>query len=214
LMLLGVVAGLGLLGAFIAAAASGLPQRFGLPEGLAHWMARMFPLILLVGIVLMIVLFWRRFRPIAEIARHDVQNKLIDEDTRQQRGILALMIPLVLFLSLAQPDLPTTRGPGMWYTQISFVLIVLAAALMVIWGPGFLDPRYRRASNDEHSKALRGRAARFGYIVAIAALCAEFCISQFASVYAAEAIPLLIAVSITLPALYYVIADWRAEKDA
>jgi MFS family permease len=211
LIVSGFFAALILLGLLIAAAVYGLPQRLGLPAQSVHWLIKGFPLILLAGMALAVVTFLRRYRPIAEIERPSVQDRLVDYDTKRQRGTLAAAVLIVLFLGLAQPDAPTGHGPG--FTQIAFVLIVLAAALMVVWGPGFLNPRFRRASSDEFSQALRGRATAFGYMVAMAALGIEFCISQFAPAHTAEAIPLSLAAAFVVPALYYVIADWRAGRE-
>jgi hypothetical protein len=213
LIVSGFCAALILLGLLIAAAVCGLPQRLGLPAQSVHWLIKGFPLILLAGMVLAVVTFLRRYQPIAEIARPSVQDRLVDHDTRRQRGTLAGAVLIVLFLGLTQPDAPTGQGPGMGFTQIAFVLIVLAAALMVVWGPGFLNPRFRRASSDEFSKALRGRAAALGYMVAMAVLGIDFCISEFAPVHTAEAIPLSLAAAFVVPALYYVIADWRAGRE-
>ena len=187
-----------------------VPQRLGaklgLPEALVIW----FPMILLVVVWIIFMIYRVRFAPTPGAMRPGVQRRLVDDITRRQRWLIAVFIPLTLILALNQR---APHGPGDWYGPSIFVGYMLLAALMLVLGPGFLNRRYRAANADEMSRALRGRATGIGYVVAMAALSALYLAHLFAP--QAQGLAILLAMSATfiVPALYYIIADWRAGHD-
>ncbi len=191
----------------------GIPQRLGASPGLSTRLVNWFPMILLVLVWIAFLIYRLRFRPDPAIERPGVERMLVDDYTKRQRWTLLIVIASALVLALNQPQVPTGHGPHDWYTQGVFVFLMLIAALTLVLGPGFLNRRYRAANADELSRALRARATAFGYFCAMTALCADYVIYQVAPPMLAPAIPLSMAAAFVLPALYYVIADWRAGRD-
>lgn len=179
-----------------------LAEAAHIPHGLVPYT----PLIVLVALWGAILIHQRHRHATPEAMRPSVQNKLVDDYIRRQRWILAAIIPLTVLLSFNQPT--TDR-----FTQILFVSYMLLAAFALVRGPGFLDPRFRAAINDELSRALRGRAAGIGYVCAMGAMSADYLLSQFAPQALALAIPLSMAAVFVLPATYLLWSEWRASRD-
>jgi hypothetical protein len=189
-----------------------IPERLGASPGLSTWLINWFPMILLVLVWIAFLVYRRRFRPNPETLRPGVQRRLVDDYTKRQRWLLAVVIPGTLLLAFNQPQAPA-RDPSDWYSQAMFVGYMLVAALMLVLGPGFLNRSFRAANADELSRALRARATAFGYVCAVMALGADYLIYQFAPQMLASALPLSMAAAFVIPALYYFIADWLAGRD-
>jgi hypothetical protein len=197
----------------VVALNAGIPQRLGTWAGIPEWVAIWFPLILLGFLWLFYVLYRVKFAPAPAALRPSVQRKLVDDLTRRQRWTLAAFIPLMLLMAGNQIPARIASGNDAWIHPALFVFFVLITALMLIKGPGFLSPRFRAANADELSRALRGRAASVGYVIATLAMGADYIISLFAPQMLASAIPLSMAAVFIIPALYFLWCDWRASRD-
>ncbi len=90
--------------------------------------------------------------------------------------------------------------PGAMAPAIELSVFALLMALMVCFGPMFLKGPLRRALNDELTRAQQHRAAIFGYILSVIALCAVLIAQLVHASWAALALPGTIAAVIVLPA--------------
>lgn len=179
----------------------------GIPDIVVVWI----PLIFLLFLWRILLLYRKRFSPLPESLRPSVQKRLVDDYTRRQRFILVAFIPLTLLLTLNSPETHGSSSDASWFSLGAFVSYMLLAALMIVFGPGFLNTRFRAANQDEASRMLRVRSTAVGYIAAMIAMTADYGIGLFAPTLLQAAIPLSLAAAFIVPALYYVIADWRAS---
>jgi magnesium-transporting ATPase (P-type) len=188
-----------------------IPQRLGAGARLSAWLDNWFPMILLVFVWIAFLVYRRRFRPNPAIERPGVQRRLVDDYTRRQRWTLLLFVLVMIILSQTLPPQSAPQTLGDWYTASLFVLIALVAAFSIVLGPGFLNKRFRAARADESSRTLRGRAAQFGYVFAMAVMGADFLLGLAAPQWLTRVIPLSMAAVFIIPALYFLWADWRAS---
>ncbi|MBU6473920.1 MAG: hypothetical protein KGQ94_14810, partial [Alphaproteobacteria bacterium] len=94
-----------------------------------------------------------------------------------------------------------------------FAFFALLVMLQVCFGLNFFVRSYRHAVNDELSRAQQHRAAMFGYILSVIALCAVLIAQLFHASWGALALPGAIAAVIVLPGAYFLILQWRAGRD-
>lgn len=93
---------------------------------------------------------------------------------------------------------------------VIFMLAMLA--LLVCFGPGFLRRRYSETLNDELMRIQRAKAARLGYLTAIAGLAALFFVVLARPDAAPAAVVIALCAAAVLPAFYFVFLDWRSER--
>ncbi len=102
--------------------------------------------------------------------------------------------------------------PAAMVLAIELSVGALLMALMVCFGPMFLKAPLRRALNDELTRAQQHRAAIFGYILSVFALCAVLIAQLVHASWGALASPGAIAAVIVLPGVYFLIQQWRAGR--
>lgn len=154
-------------------------------------------------------------RPPKEARSECILRKQIDVYHRRWRYIYILMVYLMFEQGIGL-TLPHFRNPGAnahaWITPAVFVFTASMSALLVCFGPGFLHASQRRALNDELTRALRARAALFGYLIAVTGLGAAYLAFLYKPLWGAALLPPLLATAIALPALIFVFLEWRADR--
>ena len=89
------------------------------------------------------------------------------------------------------------------------LIIMMAFILLVL--PGWQDMAQSELLNDEFASALRARTMRFGYILTMLLLGGVFLVTLWQPDLTLTALAWALYAGFALPALYYVIADWRAS---
>jgi hypothetical protein len=98
-------------------------------------------------------------------------------------------------------------------SAMDFAFFAVVAALQVCFGPGFRARAYRRALNDEHTRALQHSAAMFGYPLCVILMCAVLVIMTIRPQWGLVVTPGIIAACVILPGLYFLIQQWRAGRN-
>jgi hypothetical protein len=107
----------------------------------------------------------------------------------------------------AMPFLEPTTAK---YLSAFFVLVLIQASTVVIYGYGWLRPRSNPARNDEWAQQLRSRAARIGYLSLMIGVGAIYVVDLYAPQFLSLAIRSTLFAGIALPASFYLVLDWRA----
>jgi len=145
-----------------------------------------------------------------------ILRKQIDDYHRRAQYLYLLLIAIVLFEAwmMVTGHLPAPgRDLQAWVTPAAFAFFILCVGALVVFGPGFVRRSYRRALNDELTRAMRGRAAILGYLLAILFLAAAYLIGLYRPEWNIWILPPAMAGAVTLPALYFLIQQWRAGRD-
>lgn len=183
-------------------------------------------MVALAVLLVWIVLVFRiqgALRPVAGPYNEETLRRTIDDQHRRWRwlyififimvgGMAAMTTAMALFLAGHHP----ARSDAM--VSVLVVVIDLAffavmAAFQVCFGPGFLKRAYRRALNDEHTRALQRSAAMFGYLLCVILMCGILCVLTIHPQWDLLMMPGAIAVAVILPGLYFLIRQWRAGRD-
>jgi hypothetical protein len=102
--------------------------------------------------------------------------------------------------------LQTLAGPF-----ITGMMLLLAFILSA--GPRWSgQPGSTALPDDEFDRALRTRMMRFGYIVVMLVLSAVFLVALWQPALTLTVLIWALYAGFAVPALYYVIADWRASR--
>jgi len=93
-----------------------------------------------------------------------------------------------------------------------FIAVMLfGLAAIVCFGPGCLGRTYRETLNDELMRTQRARAARAGYLLLMVGIAALYIVFvRWPQMAGPAAIAILCAGSV-IPALYFVVLDWRSD---
>jgi len=206
----GLLLGLAVMGGFSWALISGLVPKWFSESALA-------PITLALVIILLIVTAFRIFaRPPKEAMSKRILRKQIDDHQKRSRIFYILIAVMALELGTL-PLFPHFRNPGvnstLWLPHASFVFVALMSALILCFGPGFLKAAFRNAVNDELTRALRARAIRLGFLIAVAGLGASYLAALYKPEWNVFVLSPVIASVIAVPALYFVILDWRAGRN-
>ena len=176
------------------------------------------PITLALVISLLIVLAFRIFaRPPKEAMSERILRKQIDDHQKRWRFLYILIAIMAIVLGTL-PLSPHFRSPGvnstLWLPHASFVFVALMSALIICFGPGFLNASFRNAMNDELTRALRARASRLGFLIAVAGMGASYLVALYKPEWSVFVLSPVIAAAIAVPALYFVILDWRAGRNS
>jgi hypothetical protein len=163
----------------------------------------------------------RKITPRAGHENEEILRKTIDDQHRRWRwyftltflllGFLAFMssfVALMLPLSAHPKVAPVTLG-----TSANLMLWAVVVAFQVCFGPTFGMRNYRRAVNDELTRALQGKAAMFGYLLSIVMMSVGLAITSFRWQWGLAAMPAAIATVVILPGFYFLVLQWRAGRD-
>ena len=126
-------------------------------------------------------------------------------------GMAAMITAMALFL--AGHHHTSDAMVSVLVVVMDLALFAVVAAFQVCFGPGFLKRAYRRALNDEHTRALQRSAAMFGYLLCVILMCAALCILTIRPQWNLLIMPGAIAAAVILPGLYFLIRQWRAGRD-
>ncbi len=120
-----------------------------------------------------------------------------------------LGIPPALAIMRAAHLLPLLIGAAALVAGILIINVFLLSA-----GPGWqtlAPPGLREIPNDEFDVALRARTMRFGYVLVMLLLGAVLPVALWRPDLTLTAIAWALYAGFAVPALYYLIADWRAS---
>lgn len=137
----------------------------------------------------------------------------IDEHHRRWRFLTCALLCFALNGTLWTSEIVAPLKPAAVMRLGAHVFMLLMLALLVCFGPGFLRKVYRETLNDELTRALRARALRLGYLTAIVVLAASFLLTVYNPVITTAVMSWGLFSTIAVPALYFVILDWRAGRD-
>jgi hypothetical protein len=162
-------------------------------------------------------------RPVAGPYSEEILRKTIDDQHHRWRwiyafefimvgGLAAMITGLVLFLA-AHPPARAGAMASILVVVVDIAVFAIAVAFQVCFGPGFLKDAYRRALNDEHTRALQSSAAMFGYLLCVVMMCAVLVAMVIHPQWALAIMPGAVAVSVILPGLYFLVRQWRAGRD-
>jgi hypothetical protein len=144
-------------------------------------------------------------------------RRRIDEYQRRWRWTILLQVFLMFPFFALLPKMSTMFrvfgglqfiGP-MFFGTIAFLMIF--SGYMLSAGPGFLLPGASELINDEFAAALRARVMRFAYILTMLLLGAALSVAVWHPDLTVTAFIWELYAGFAIPALYYVIADWRAS---
>jgi hypothetical protein len=174
-------------------------------------------------------------QPVAGPYDEDILRRTIDDQHRRWRwrytfvfiliGGLAAMITHVVLLLAGHP--PARSGPllvghpllipgpliAVVITAVDLAIFAVVAAFQVCFGPGFLTGAYRRALNDELTRAMQRSAAMFGYLLCVILMCAVLGAMAVRQQWGLVVMPGAVAAAVILPGLYFLILQWRAGRD-
>jgi hypothetical protein len=161
----------------------------------------------------------RRFRPDIYVDASDprIIRRRIDAHQRSWRLSLCVGILSTFpsFLSLGVGFNRLEHANRLLALAAGGTLIVTTALLLgpLMIGPGWLDRGLRDILNDEFMRDLRGRAMRLGYLIMVVAVAAALMATIWRPDFALASLAWALYAGFAIPALYYVIADWRASRD-
>ncbi len=177
--------------------------------------------VLLIWIAM--VFRWRRAVPATgSDYSEEILRRTIDDQHRRWRWLYAFAFLNVVFyaipvsLALALPGarhLPWGANPVAAVFSMNLAGVAVFAVLQVCFGPGFLTRTYRRVLNDELTRTMQRSAAMFGYILSVVVMCLALGAAAVRPQWGLAAMPGAIAASIILPGLYFLILQWRADRD-
>lgn len=184
------------------------------------------------GVALALLLLWvvSVFRnpsfipPPEAYLNENILRKMIDDHHRRWRWMFALFFGLLamlageltlVFLHASKATFPFGGDARFGFTLFAavFAFVALLTVLQVCFGPGFVSSTYRKALNDELTRAHQRRTAMFGYILAVMAMSAVLMVAMYKPQWGIAALPGVIAAVIALPGFYFLILEWRADRN-
>jgi hypothetical protein len=132
---------------------------------------------------------------------------------RQRQVLMAITVMVVAFGGIAILHAFHNQGPLEMDLSIEFALLAVAAAAATTFGVGFAQRKYRAAANDELVRLLRGRAAQLGYMLAVAGVGLGYLASLLRPELTGIVLPVFLLAAVAGPAVYFLVAEWRASSD-
>ncbi len=185
---------------------SGFLEHFGM-GWIADKLLTYFPLALLIGVCI----FYFRQRGSAKPLPEGFLRRHVDHYQSLQRWGMLLYVGVLGILCVNQARIPWS-SPSSWITITLFALVATLSGCFVAIGTGFLNPRFHRALADELNKALRAKATRLGYLLALILLVLDDAIALMKPYWITAAIPASIFAVVAIPALYLAWLEWRASR--
>jgi hypothetical protein len=137
--------------------------------------------------------------------RADVRAGRLRRPSLALRGtVMLLALGLVVAAPLVENAWP------LLIIGVPVLLVFAAEEVNIILRPGEM---VRTDPHDELLAFFRQRTLQVGYSVAIASIATLFVVSQFASQYLRELLPVALVVSLLVPAFYYTRLDRQAAAD-
>lgn len=211
-----------LFGSFLALSAIGgvflLAQRAHVfPAWLADTLTAAF---LLLAVVVVFTSFNRNHVYLSDAAEYlqdeNYLRKTIDmQHLRWRIQIAFLLFNLVVIAGVLTSTLlggPQLTPPVALFA-ISYVLVAVAGGSAIAFGPGFMLPHFRRALNDELTRAQQAKAVRLGFFLAIAAMGGVLIAAICKPLWGIAALPGALAAAIILPGIYFLTLQWLSGRD-
>lgn len=169
------------------------------------------------ALVIAFVRFARRFGPPVDACDPAIVKKRIDAHHRTWRwtvgSSLFSSLGCVAALSSVLSKAGTADRPFVLVFAAQVVFVCLLFAAVTAAGPGWFDREMHAILNDEFIRDLRARAVRVGYSVMMFAVAAALLAGVLRPDLALSALAWALYAGMAVPALYYVVADWRASRD-
>jgi hypothetical protein len=153
----------------------------------------------------------------------DTLRRTIDDQQRRWRwffgfmfcvvGGLAVAISLETLRPLYTIHLRSGVDPLAAVLTMELAFAAIVAAFQVCFGPGFFTGAYRRALNDEFTRALQYSAAMFGYLFCVVVMCGVLGVMAMRPQWGVAAMPGAVGAAVILPGVYFLIRQWRAGRD-
>jgi len=183
---------------------------------ISMWLVNVLGAALLLGWLLFAFMLAKSWTPPpAEAFGEEYLRKTIDLQHRQWRfQIISLLITLFAVagvLTIVILHLYNDRF-SLSVVACEYTVLALLAVLTVSFGPAFFVPSRRRVLNDELTITQQEKATRFGFILAVIAMCGVLITTAYNPQWGITVLPSAIAVVIALPGFYFLILQWRAGR--
>jgi hypothetical protein len=183
---------------------------------ISMWLVNVLGAALLFGWVLFAFMRTKQWTPPpAEVFGEEYLRKTIDLQHRRWRfQIITLLLGLCWVAGTLTFGILEAHLEGFYLSlfSLTFAFVALIAVLTVSYGPGFFFPSYRRALNDELTRAQHAKVAQFGYILAVIEMCAVLAAAAYKPLWGIAALPFAVTAAIVLPGIYFLILQWRAGR--
>lgn len=163
----------------------------------------------------------RKMVPRAGYENEEILRKTIDDQHRRWRWYFTFAFLLIGFLafmsSFVALTLPLSTHPKIssltLATSANLMFWAVVVAFQICFGPSFGMRNYRRAVNDELTRAMQNKAATFGYLLSIVMMSVALAITSIRWQWGLAAMPVVIAAVVIVPGLYFLTLQWRAGRD-
>ncbi|GAA0532436.1 membrane protein implicated in regulation of membrane protease activity [Rhizomicrobium palustre] len=160
--------------------------------------------------------YFKRTTPPVDAQAPNIVRKRIDAHHRTWRwmllsGLVALSGNMIALSSAAEKTSALDWPLRLLFFAVTALLLLMCTAQLAI-GPGWHNRETRAILNDEFTAALRARTLRFGFWVVMLALTGLWGLGAFRPDLLLPGLAWALYAGYALPALYYIIADWRAGR--
>jgi len=176
-------------------------------------------ILVVAGILFFIQRLGRRYQPEAYLESMEprILRRRIDAHHRYWRWTLVTCLfsasctTLSFSRTLANIARPNQTWAFFMAGTIIFTIALFSTIVMI--GPGWFSRDMHAILNDDFIRALRGRAERLGYVTLMIALAGVLIVAIWRPTLTLPALCWALYAGFAIPALYYVIADWRAGRE-
>jgi hypothetical protein len=163
--------------------------------------------------VLATIFRFRHFPPPLEANEERILRKRIDSIQSVWRWLTVFCVGIAVMTTFGTSRMlgPVNSSHPLLalFAGSTFVFVILLYSLMVFYGPGYLDGSYR-VINDELARALHARAFKAGYLALMVMLGGVLLTVLYRPALTIPALCWTLFAGFAMPALYYVILQWRA----
>lgn len=160
------------------------------------------------------------YRAIPASTEPRIVRRQIDMHHRRWRIIVGVNL-LTTFVCVANLSRVFGEfGSSQWPITIAIgatiVLLTVLFAIILSIGPGWAgmnNPELADTLNDEWARELRARTMRLGYILLMLLLSATLFVAILRPDLVLPALAWALYAGFAIPALYYIVADWRAGRE-
>jgi hypothetical protein len=193
-------------------------------SGHAAWLASSWAQVIIVAVVAALfvyvfVMIGKHYSQSFEAGSPRLMYQRMDSHQRRWRQAILLNVVTMFIVVMTVPGLAEVlRNAPQVRLLLGAVIagIVLLMAFMLSVGagrpPSMVQPGGPSILDDEFDRALRARTMRFGYLLVILLLVAVLQVALWQPDLTVTAIVWALYAGFAGPALYYLIADWRASR--
>ena len=183
---------------------------------ISMWLVNVLGATLLLGWLLIAFMQAKPWTPPpAEAFGEEYLRKTIDLQHRRWRfQIVTLLFVLFAVAGVLTIMILHLRNDGFFLSVVAceYAVFALIAVLTVSFGPAFFVPSRRRVLNDELTITQQGNAVRFGFVLAVIAMCGVLVTTAYNPQWGFAVLPLVIAAVIAMPGIYFLVLQWRAGR--